>query len=141
MADLKHQILIKAAPPKVFAAIATSAGLRGWWTADSQTEDHASGKAEFGFDKRGTVFRMKIENREPDKRLIWKCHGDDPEWTGTTLTWGLSPKGEGTTLRFTHGDWKSANDYYAMCNATWGELIYRLKNYVEGKNPGPHWRE
>jgi uncharacterized protein YndB with AHSA1/START domain len=141
MADLRHQILVNAAPPKVYAAIATSAGLRGWWTADSQTEDHAGGKAEFGFDKRGTVFRMKIANREPDKRLVWTCHGDDPEWKGTTLTWELSPKGEGTTVRFAHGDWKSENDYYAMCNSTWGELMYRLKDFVEGKNPGPHWKE
>lgn len=51
MADLRHQIQIKAAPAKVYAAIATQAGLRGWWTADSKTEDKAGGKAEFGFDK------------------------------------------------------------------------------------------
>jgi uncharacterized protein YndB with AHSA1/START domain len=116
-------------------------GLRGWWTADSKTEDKAGGKAEFGFDKRGTVFRMNIEKLEPGKRLVWSCHGDPAEWTGTTLTWELTPQGEGTILRFTHGDWKSANDYFAMCNSTWGELMYRLKDYVEGKNPGPHWKE
>jgi uncharacterized protein YndB with AHSA1/START domain len=141
MAELRHQILIKAAPAKVYAAIATQAGLAGWWTADSKTEDKVGGRAEFGFDKRGTVFHMKIEKLEPGKHLAWSCHGDPPEWDGTTLTWELSPQGESTTLRFTHGNWKSANDYYAMCNSTWGELVYRLRDYVEGKNPGPHWKE
>jgi hypothetical protein len=33
----------------------------------------------------------------------------------------------------------------ATCNSTLqstrGELMYRLKNYVEGKNPAPHWRQ
>ena len=29
----------------------------------------------------------------------------------------------------------------ATRNSNWGELMYRLKNYVEGKNPGPHWRQ
>jgi hypothetical protein len=29
----------------------------------------------------------------------------------------------------------------ATCNSTWGELMYRLKGYVDGKNPGPHWRQ
>ena len=141
MAELRHQILIQAAPAKVYAAIATQAGLAGWWTADSKTEDKVGGKAEFGFDKRGTVFHMKIEKVEPAKHLVWSCHGDPPEWDGTTLEWELSRQGEGTTLRFTHGNWKSTNDYYAMCNSTWGELMYRLKDYVEGKNPGPHWKE
>ena len=32
-------------------------------------------------------------------------------------------------------------DMVASCNSTWGELMYRLKGFVEGKNPGPHWRE
>lgn len=31
------------------------------------------------------------------------------------------------------------------CNSTlqstWGELMYRFKNYVEGKNPGRRWRQ
>jgi hypothetical protein len=28
-----------------------------------------------------------------------------------------------------------------FCNSTWGELMYRIKDYLEGRNPGPHWRE
>jgi hypothetical protein len=32
-------------------------------------------------------------------------------------------------------------DMVATCNSTWGELMYRLKDHVEGRNPGPHWRE
>ena len=34
-----------------------------------------------------------------------------------------------------------ANADVAICNSSWGELMYRLKKYVEGKNPGPHWTE
>jgi hypothetical protein len=40
-----------------------------------------------------------------------------------------------------HGGWRSANDFFAICNSSWGELMYRLKNYLEGKNPGPRWRD
>jgi hypothetical protein len=29
----------------------------------------------------------------------------------------------------------------ATCNSIWGELMYRLKDYVEGKNLAPHWRQ
>jgi len=141
MAELKHQIGIQATPDKVFSALATQAGLRGWWTVDTTADEKAGGKAEFGFDRRGMVFRMTIDKLEAGKRVVWSCHGDQPEWNGTVLTWELSPAGDGTTLRFTQSGWKGATEMYAMCNSTWGELMYRLKEYVEGRNPGPHWKE
>jgi len=84
---------------------------------------------------------MSTDKLEPGKRLVWSCHGDQPEWAGTVLIWDLSPEGGGTTLRFTQSGWKAASEMYAMCNSTWGELMYRLKDYVEGRNPEPHWKE
>jgi uncharacterized protein YndB with AHSA1/START domain len=118
MAEIEQQIPIKAAPDKVYAAITTPAGLRSWWTADTKAEEKVGGKAEFGFDKRGTVFRMKIEKLDPGKSVVWNCHGDHPEWVGTILTWELRPEGDGTTLRFAQSQWKSVSEYCAMCNST-----------------------
>jgi uncharacterized protein YndB with AHSA1/START domain len=141
VAELKHQITIQAGPDKVYAAIATQAGLRSWWTADATTDGKLGGEAEFGFDKRKTVFRMKIEKLDPGKRVVWSCHGDNPEWAGTELTWELSGDEGSTTVRFTHGKWKSVTELFAICNSSWGELMHRLKNYVEGRKPGPLWKE
>ncbi len=87
------------------------------------------------------VFRMKVEKLEPGKLVVWSCQGEHPEWAGTTLTWNISNKGGITVLRFTHGGWKSVSDFFATCNSMWGELMYRLQGYLEGRNPGPHWRE
>ena len=95
----------------------------------------------FGFDRRATVFRMNIETLEPGKRVVWSCHGDNPEWTGTTLIWDIAPQDKMTILRFTHSGWKAATELYAICNSSWGELMHRLRDYVEGTNPGPHWKE
>lgn len=141
MAELRHQIPINATPGKVYAALSTQAGLRGWWTADTTADEKVGGRADFGFDKRQTVFRMKIEKLEPDKQVIWSCHGEQPEWNGTVLTWDISREGNTTMLRFIQGGWKSMSEMYAMCNSSWGELMHRLRDYAEGKNPGPHWRE
>jgi uncharacterized protein YndB with AHSA1/START domain len=140
MVEIKHQIPINAAPEKVYAALATSTGLRGWWTADSRADEKAGGKAEFGFDKRGMVFRMTVERLDAGKQVVWTCHGDHPEWNGTTLTWNIAQENGAAVLRFTHSGWKSVSDYCARCNSTWGELMYRLKNYVESGRPDPHWR-
>ena len=141
MAELKHQVSINAAPENVYAALATSKGLKGWWTADSKADEKVGGKAEFGFDKRAMVFRMTVEKLDPGKQVVWACQGDHAEWNGTTLTWTIAPEAKSSTLRFTHSGWKSVSEYYAMCNSTWGELMYRLKDYVEGKAPGPRWME
>ena len=43
MADLRHQITINAAWEAVYAAIATQAGLRAWWTTDATAEEKAGG--------------------------------------------------------------------------------------------------
>jgi uncharacterized protein YndB with AHSA1/START domain len=141
MADIHHQIPIEASPEKVYAALATQAGLRGWWTADARADEEVGGKAEFGFEKRAIVFRMIIEKLDPGQQVIWNCHGDHPEWDGTTLTWKISREDEATMLRFTHSNWKSFSDFCATCNSSWGELMYRIKDSVEGRNPGPHWKE
>jgi len=141
MPDLRHQISIKATPQQVYAALTTPTGLAGWWTADAHAEQRIGGKAEFGFNRRGAVYRMIISTLDPGKQVIWSCQGDNPEWAGTTLTWTITADGAESVLRFTHGGWKSASDFFAMCNSTWGELMYRLKDYVEGNIPGPRWTE
>jgi uncharacterized protein YndB with AHSA1/START domain len=140
MSEIRHLITIEAPPQKVYAALATQAGLRSWWTADTIADEKAGGKAEFGFDRRGMTFRMTIVTLDPDRKVVWHCHGDNPEWAGTILTWTIEPVDAGSRLRFTQA-WKSMTDTVALCNSTWGELMYRIKGAVEGKNPGPHWRE
>ena len=140
MADLRHSITIEAGPKKVYAAVATQKGMQGWWTRDTAMEAKVGGKAEFGFEKRAVVFRMRVEALEPGRRVALSCTGDPAEWAGTTLEWTLRPSGKATTIDFCHGNWKGMTPYAAMCNSTWGELMYRMKKFVETGKPGPHWK-
>ena len=140
MPDLHHMIPIDAPAAKAYQAIATQEGLRGWWTADSTTDSRVGGKAEFGFDHRGMVFRMKIEALEPGKRVRWSCSGDHPEWRGTSLDWEITGQGGSSAVSFVHRGWREVTPFFATCNSTWGELMYRLKGHVEGRNPGPRWK-
>jgi uncharacterized protein YndB with AHSA1/START domain len=139
MATLHHLVPIKASPEKVFAAIATEDGNRGWWTADSIVEKRAGGKADFGFGKRAMIFRMTIEKLEPDKVLVMSCHGDQPEWAGTTLEWTIEPAPAGSILTFNHKGWREITPYCAECNSMWGNLMFRLKAYAETGKPSPQW--
>ena len=74
MAEIKHQIGIETTPDRVYAALATQAGLRSWWAADTTTDERVGGTAVFGFDNKGMVFRMTIDALEPGSRVVWTCH-------------------------------------------------------------------
>ena len=141
MIDLHHQVPIDADPAKVYAALSTSDGNRGWWTADSRVEQKVGGKAEFGFDKRGMVFRMSVDKLTPGKEVVMSCHGDHPEWDGTKLTWTIANDGDQTFVRFTHSGWKSMTEFCASCNSMWGNLLFRLKQFVESGRPDPQWKQ
>jgi uncharacterized protein YndB with AHSA1/START domain len=141
MVDLVHQIPIDAPASRVFAAVATAEGNRGWWTADSAFDARPGGKAEFGFEKRAVVFHMTIEKLTPGRELVMACTGGQPEWQGTRLSWNVESDGKQTVLRFTHGGWQEMSGYCASCNSTWGRLMYRLKDYVESGKASPQWTE
>jgi uncharacterized protein YndB with AHSA1/START domain len=120
MGEIRHLIPIAAPPAKVYAALASQSGLRGWWTADSTADEREGGRAEFGFEKRAMVFRMTIATLDPDKAVVWVCQGDSPEWRGTTLSWNIEPQNGGCRLRFTQSGWREMTDYVAACNSTLG---------------------
>ena len=141
MADLLHEIFVNAPAEKVYAAIATQKGLRLWWTADTTIEERVGGSAVFGFDKRATVFRMKVEELAPSRRVVLSCHGDIEEWKGTRLAWEIVPQDRGSSVQFRHANWREATHLFAICNSSWGELMHRLRDYSEGKNRGPLWTE
>jgi uncharacterized protein YndB with AHSA1/START domain len=141
MVDLHHTVPINAAPDRVFAAIATQEGMRGWWTRDTILEPKVGGKAEFGFDRRGAVFRMTIDELEPNRRVRMTCSGDPAEWAGTTLDWKIASTPEGATLSFVHGGWRNQTDFCSSCNSMWGRLMFRLKEFAETGTPSPQWTE
>src|ERR1700674_240575 len=118
MADMLHQVFVNAPPEKVYDAISAQDGLRGWWTTDSVAEPRVGSVAEFGFGKRKTLFRMSILELSPSRRIVWECLGDVDEWKGTRLIWEMTPKEQGTELRFTHGNWRSTDGWFATCNST-----------------------
>jgi uncharacterized protein YndB with AHSA1/START domain len=141
MTDLRHRVRINAAPEKVYAAVATQAGMQGWWTRDTTLNAKVGGKAEFGFDRRAATFHMTIEELTPNGCVRMTCAGDHPEWAGTTLEWRVEPMSGGSLLAFEHRGWREPTEFCTDCNSMWGNLMYRLKSFVESGQPAPQWPE
>ena len=142
MIIMPHQITINATPEKVYEAITTSEGFKGWWTTDAKAEPQVGSIAEFGFYNRKAVFKMHIDQLEPGKMVEWTAQHDMPGWKGTKIRFDLNAnENGGTIVNFNHSGWESMGGAYPMINTTWGTLMSLLKHYVEGENPGAWHQE
>lgn len=130
MASIKHYLRIKALPEKVYSALTTSEGLKGWWTVNTNTEEKIGGIAEFIFGERYHN-KMEIIKLKRNRRVEWKCFQGDKEWINTTFEFDIEGKEEDTILRFSHSNWKEETDFFASCNYQWGYYMRSLTNYCE----------
>lgn len=141
MPDSLHEININADPQKIYQAWTTEAGQSSWWTKVCKMASKPGEVNVFRFDNGNIEFHFRIDEQVPGKKIRWT--GVDrgkmpPEWVDTRIEVNLTPNEQGgTRLRFGHKNWKSDQGAYALCNSTWGELIYRLRDYCEGKGRGP----
>jgi uncharacterized protein YndB with AHSA1/START domain len=139
--SMLHAVEVEADPDAIYRAITTAEGLASFWTPQSEAKPTEGAVAMFQFTGAPVALRMRIDGLEAGKRVAWSCLGDFPHWQGTTVTWELMPavQGTGTTLLFRHEGWGA--DYpemeYAHVNFTWGQIVGRLKAFIESGKPQP----
>ena len=141
MPTIRHLIQVKATPKAVYGALATEVGLRSWWTADAEGGSTEGENLTVGFYHRAVVFRFTVTALKPNEKVVWLCHGDDPDWNNTQITWQIEPTESGATIKFFHADWLEEDDHFASSNTTWGMLMHQLKGCLEGSVLGPKWPE
>ena len=134
MPSIKHYLVIKAQPDKVYAALSKTEGLSGWWTTGAKTDGQPGRTAEFIFGEQYYI-KMEIKNLQNKKTIEWECLEGDKEWIGTTFLFGLEEKDGNTILRFSHNNWKEETDFFASCNFNWGYYLKSLKQYCETGTP------
>lgn len=129
MADIRLNLAIKTAPGKIYQAITTQEGLAAWWAKQT------TAKPELGFVNSFTfgtlVNQFKVTQLDTDRRVEWQCINSVEQWMGTSITFDLEEKEGKTILRFTHGGWKTADDFFAACTYDWGRFMTSLKSFCE----------
>lgn len=141
MADSLHEITIESPIQVVFDAWITPQGIAQWWTTDCRIAGERGEVNVFGFNGRSVLFHFHIDEQVSPHRVQWTGIGGPnmpDEWIGTTIDVQLLEEGEKRTrVRFSHRDWRSLDGSYRLCNTTWGELMYRLRDACEGRGTGP----
>lgn len=129
MTDIKHKLLIKASPEKIYETVTTQEGLQSWWCRNAIAEATVGFVNIFVFGKFHN--EMKVTELQAGKRVTWHCTASIDEWVGTTVSFDLEETNGNTTLRFTHGNWKAVTDTFASCNYDWAQFLKSLKSYCE----------
>jgi len=148
MHDYTCTFTMQAPPARVYAALTTPDGLRGWWTEDCDVGAAVGDSATFRFGKTHKTFR--IETLTPERMICWRCTEQyhhlpgilkkTDEWVGTRLRFALEPEGEGgTRLSFTHEGLVPTMECYAICQGGWDHFLKTsLKNFVERGKGEPY---
>jgi uncharacterized protein YndB with AHSA1/START domain len=132
MSSIKEEVRIQAPAAKVYQALTTQVGYRGWWNAVGDVDERVGGEAKLRFVKDGNPVHMqfRIDETKPNELVRWTCVGHDMQsWVGTTLAWRLKEAGGATVLSFEHGGWK--DEAPAPVAQGWKHFVGSLKSYVE----------
>jgi len=133
-ADLTRQLRLQASADRVFAALTTADGLRGWWT------NRVSGMAELGrvlrleFAGLDEHIDLRLDELRSGAAVAWTCleHTELADWNGTRIMFGLTAAGDRSCdLDFRHAGLTPASACYEDCMIGWDHFLASLTAYVE----------
>jgi uncharacterized protein YndB with AHSA1/START domain len=132
MSSIHDEVSINAGAVKVYEALTTQAGYRGWWNAVAEVPEAIGSEAQLRFVKDGSPVNMRyrIEELTPNQAVRWTCIAHDmASWVGTTLAWQLKESGGKTLVVFEHAGWKDVPPEPVVQG--WKHFLGSLKSYVE----------
>ena len=134
--DIVHGIDIETTPDKLFAALATDAGIAAWWTK-AKTRPEVGATNEFAFGSGTVTFR--VDKLEPGKAVGWSAEEVPPDWKDTQVLFEVSDGRKGAvTLRFSHTGFKTATPMVALTSYAWAQYLRSLKLYLETGKGEPY---
>ena len=133
MAEILHQLSIKASPTNVYQALTEQKGLANWWTRHAKAEPLVNSVAQFTFDHGQVIFRMKILKLIPNRMVVWHCLGGHPEWNDTQIVFELAPASKTgvSVLNFSHSRWRRTDGILPKCSFDWAHYLASLRAYLE----------
>ena len=123
-------------PENVFAHIINP---QAWWSGEFEGESHRLSDV-FTYRYRDLHYsKQQVTELVPGRRIAWRVleseisflH-DKNEWTGSTITFDIASKVDGTEVTFTHIGLAPDVECYDTCTDAWTSLIQgSLKRLIE----------
>ena len=128
MADIFHQIGVKADINDVYRAITALEGLSSWWTKTTG-DPSEGGRLVFHFGEH--TVEMTIVELIPNRKVRWRCTVESGEWKDTYVTFELAETPEQVFINFSHTDWTAQTELCSHCSTKWAVFMLSLKDYLE----------
>jgi uncharacterized protein YndB with AHSA1/START domain len=137
MADINHEIKIKAPQERIYQALTTVTDLAKWHTSKIDGDAALGGILRI-HPQDGPAFDWKVTKAEPARSIEWKCIKGPGNSAGTTVIFSLSPADKGRIfLEFAHSGWPDTTGSFRKCNTLWAILVYHLQKYAETQESDP----
>jgi uncharacterized protein YndB with AHSA1/START domain len=137
MAKTSHRINVGAPKSRVFNALTTLNGLKGWYTPHIQGGLAAGETAIFSFTDEDP-FHWQFVELVPPVQVRWRCVQGPGRAAGTAVTFRLSEHKDGrTTVECDHEGFDESDKALGSCNTLWGILMDRLRKFSETDKPQP----
>lgn len=130
MADIFHDLPIKAPIDRVFDAISTPEGLDTWWSKRASGTPREGAEFELSFGA-GYDWRAKVIRCTPPREFELQMVQADSDWTGSRVGFHLEPRGNVIWLRFSHSGWRSVNEHYRISCNCWALYLRILRRSLE----------
>ena len=116
--------------------------LTKWWTEDF--EGTAEKPGDMFTVRFGNIYKVfKVTEVVPGKKLVWEVIDSHlpfvsnlTEWTGTSLEWEITTKGNSTQVSMTHVGLSPEVECYTQCEKGWDyflkESLYKLLTEQKG---------
>lgn len=131
MANINHEIKIKAPVEDVTKAINTLDGLKAWYSSHIEGSTKLNDSLVVKSEGKPS-FTWKIVESDPKKKIVWECTQGPGDSVGTQAIFKISKDHDGRALlEFSHTEWPGEHGNFRKCNTLWAILLHHLKEHVE----------
>jgi len=144
MASYTKTLRVQAPPRKLYEAVSTVQGLKGWWCHNT-VEKNGDITVRFSGENFQT---LRLMDPTPDKKVIWEWTAQyfpvegttqTDEWVGTRVAFDIQANPDGSsTLSFTHIGLTPQLVCYEKCNAGWNYFLESLRAFCETDRGTPY---
>lgn len=135
MTDVLFRFTVDAAPGAVLDALTTTEGIKGFWTSEADVPTTVGETLKLGFAVAPLPFDLRLEQSD-ERSVVWRTETFPPHWVGTTVRFDVDPREGGATVSFRHAGFTDDAET-GGAGYTWGQIMVRLKQYVESGNADP----
>lgn len=135
MVDIIHRVGIQAPLASVYAALATTEGVAGWWSRLASGVSSPGNIVTLVFHTPAGALlgeiKYEVTSLVTDKQVCWRFVAGPEEWIGTRASFDLYQEGDYTIVLFSHQDWQQPVEFMAHCSMKWATFLLSLKALAE----------